>query len=514
VERDLETELKFEITAAGAKALSERFDLASLGRSRALRSIYYDTPETELRDHGFVLRVRDDGEHRVQAVKQTPTGANGVRRGEWEHRLEGRPDLSPDLDVAIRTPLGEILNRRELAFVRPVFEVELQRITRGLEIDGAVIELALDRGWARAEERRAPISEIELELKSGSPKALFALASDCASMAAIELCFVSKAARGFALLDEAEPAATSASNPGLGPGATAGEAFHAIAGAALGQVVDNARTLRGARLVEVLHQLRVGVRRLRSAMSLFRPVLADGAFEAIKTELKWLSGELDQGRDLDVFTEDVFRPALRRDPELAGLAAFGERLAAAREQAYDRAEAAIGSARFRALALRVLAWIEAGDWTLGDDPMLAGLRQRPAAALAAEEFERRRHKIVKAGGRLETMAPAERHKLRIRVKRLRYACGFFESLYSGQAAKDQKAFSTAARDLQDSLGALNDIAFSRDLAQRVAALDQGGDAGAAFAAGVLAGQALAPTEKRMKAAVKAHKLLKDAESFW
>ena len=520
--RALETELKFELDAAAAKALGEHLQFKTLGRPHQLRSVYYDTPETDLRDHGLTLRVRDDGKRRVQTVKKSVLGGNGFHRGEWENLLAPRAagDLSPDLDAAALTPLSEILNRRELAFVRPIFEVEIKRITRSVEIDGAIIEIALDRGCARAEDRRAPIGEVELELKAGSPRALFALARDCSAVAPLELCFISKAARGYALLDEADPAAAPATDPRLRPKDTAGEAFRAIAGAALTQISANARMLKTARAPAALHQLRVGVRRLRSAISMFAPMLADDGLNGVKAELKWLAGELNEARDLDVFLQDTFRPALERDPGQIGLKGFGDRLSTARERAYDRAEAAIQPPRFHALMLNSLAWVEAGDWCLGDDSVHTALRDRPIAAVAAEEFAVRWRKIVKQGRHLEAMAPAERHQLRIKVKRLRYACGFFGGLYSGKAAKAHKAFAIAARDLQDGLGALTDIAFSHDLVARVAGL--GGDpamlqkdgAEQAFAAGALVGQAAAPTGKRLKAAVKAHRALRDAKPFW
>jgi CHAD domain-containing protein len=123
------------------------------------------------------------------------------------------------------------------------------------------------------------------------------------------------------------------------------------------------------------------------------------------------------------------------------------------------------------------------------------------------------------------MEPAERHKLRIRVKRLRYACGFFASLYSGKDAKAHKAMSACARDLQDGLGALTDIAFSRKLAVRVAGLHNEGsdsEAGAgppaeaaeAFAAGALIGQAAAPADELLDRAIKACRALGKADLFW
>jgi inorganic triphosphatase YgiF len=512
----LETELKFEVDAAGAKALSRHLDLGDLGRPRALRSVYYDTPETDLRDHGLTLRVRDDGKRRIQTVKKTALGGSGFHRGEWESVLgrSAEADLAPDLDTALKTPVGAVLNRRELGFLRPVFEVEIHRITRSVEVEGSVIEIALDRGSARAADRTAPIGELELELKSGAPSALFALARTCAGVAPLALSFVSKSARGYALLDEGEPAAAAASNSRLGRKDTSGEAFRSIAGGTLTQIAANARLLSTSRRPEALHQLRVGVRRLRTAISLFRPMLDDAVFEAVRAELRWLAGELNGARDLDVFIQAVFQPAFESDPDLIGLQAFGDRLQAARLAAYDSAQAAVRSGRFHALMLSTLAWIETGAWSLTDDAALTALRDRPVLALAAHEFHKRRRKIVKAGRDLARMSPEQRHALRIKAKRLRYACGFFESLYRGKAAKAHGAFSIAARELQERLGALTDIAFSRDLATRVAQLETRPDPRAAFAAGVLAGRAAAPAEAGLKAAKSAFAKLARAKAFW
>jgi CHAD domain-containing protein len=171
--------------------------------------------------------------------------------------------------------------------------------------------------------------------------------------------------------------------------------------------------------------------------------------------------------------------------------------------------------------LTTLAWIEAGEWSVDARPASAELRRRPIKALAAEQFESRWRKVVKKGRDLAALTPAEQHRLRIKVKQLRYACGFFGGLYAGEARKAHKAFSAAARDLQDRLGALNDVAFSRDLIARVAGLDDEPKAAAevidpnqAFAAGALIGQAAASGARRLKAAAKAHRALRKAEAFW
>jgi triphosphatase len=507
----LETELKFELSAGAVKTLLDHLKLATLGEQRTLRSVYYDTPEKTLRGHGFNLRVRDDGARRVQTVKKSPAGGSGFRRGEWEIRLE---DMTPDLEAAGRTPLGEVLKPRELAQVQPIFEVELNRIGRSVEVDGAVIEIVMDRGWVRAGGRKAQIREIELELKSGPVQGLFRLARELADVAPMELCFVSKSARGFALLAGRAPSAAGSINPALKPGETAAEAFQAIAGTALTQIAANARVLKVARRLEAVHQLRVGARRLRSAISLFGPMLAGPGREHVKAELKWLGGQMDEARDLDVFIHETYRPAAERMPALTGMAAFGHVLLSAQDRAYGRVEAAIGSARFRALMLEVLAWIEAGDWTLADDPAVAALRARPIKAMASERLDDRWRKLVKTGRKLARMSPPERHHLRIQAKKLRYACGFFGGLYKDKAVQ---AFGDTVRDLQDALGALTDIAVSHDLIARLAGVVGANcavDPKAAFAAGAVLGETGAGTVGLTKAALKAHKALRKDEAFW
>ena len=506
----METELKFELGAGAVKALVEHLKLATLGQQRTLRSVYYDTPKNALKSHHYILRVRDDGEDLVQTVKKSAAGGNGFRRGEWETKVQ---DMRPDLVHAEKTPLGDLLKSRALERLKPIFEVELSRIGRTVEVDGAVIEIVLDRGCVRARGRKSQVREIELELKSGPVHGLFQLARELAEVAPIETCFVSKSARGFALLSGQPQGAVGAFNPPLKPDETAGDAFQLIAGAALAQIAANARLLRAGRQPEALHQLRVGARRLRSAISLFKPMLAGAGREQIGAELKWLTSQLDEARDLDVFIKETFKPTAERRPDLVGLTAFGHALLSAQDRAYVRAQGAMNGARFRSLMLESLAWIEAGAWC--DDPALARLRARPVRDVASERLESAYRKVLKRGRHLKALSPPQRHQLRIQAKKLRYACGFFGSAFG--KAKDQRSLAGAVRDLQDGLGALNDAAVSHDLITGLAGVAGKScviDPKAAFAAGVILGEIDAGARNQLKAATKALHALRKAEAFW
>jgi triphosphatase len=506
----METELKFEVDPAAAERLARRLALARRGKTVALRSIYFDTPDARLNAEGVALRIREEGGRYTQTVKTVGPGL-GLERGEWDAQVKGH---RLDLAAAANTPLAKALNGGA-ALLRPAFETRVERRMRRLRYDGGLVEAALDRGVVDAGAHDEPILELELELKRGRVDALFGLARELAQVAPMNLSFASKAERGYALLDGEPLAPVRTSDPRLDRDDTAASAFKAIAGSALAQIAANARVLRHERRIEALHQLRVGARRLRSAISLFRPMLEDSQLAGIKGELKWLTRELDDARNLDVFIIESFRPAAKRHARSMGLSNLGRALITAQTRAYDRAEAALGSERCRVLMLETAAWIETGVWTASED---ATRRDRPIAVVARKILTRHHRKLRKAGKRLAELAPRPRHKLRIDAKKLRYACGFFSGLYSSKAeGKRLRRFVAVMEDLQDRLGALTDIEAADSLTAELAtAAATRSDAAAklAFAAGVIAGERQTGEAKAMRSAEKALARFAEAPRFW
>jgi triphosphatase len=503
----METELKFEVDVAAAERLSQRLDLARKGVTATLHSVYFDTADARLRAEGVALRVREEGGRFIQTI-QTAAPGSGLSRGEWEAEVAG-PAL--DLAAAAETPLLAALNGCAVETLHPAFETRIERAARRMRVDGGIVEAALDRGMVGDGEAEAPILELELELKRGKPEALFTLARTLAGVAPMNLSFLSKAQRGYALKGGEALAPAKAADPKLSHADTAESAFKAIAGACLAQMADNARVLRHIRRIEALHQLRVGARRLRSAISLFRPMLEDGHVETIKSELQWLTRELDDARNLDVFITETFRPAAKRHARSMGLSNLGRALITAQTRAYDRAEAALGSQRFRALMLETAAWIETGAWTHGD----AALRERGVKQIAREILKDRNRAVVRKGKKLAALAPAARHKLRINAKKLRYACGFFSGLYSGKGAKRLKRFVAAMEGLQDGLGALTDIVAADTLTTELAAAaTSDAPARLAFAAGLIAGERQTDEAQAMRTAETAYARFAKARAFW
>jgi CHAD domain-containing protein len=179
--------------------------------------------------------------------------------------------------------------------------------------------------------------------------------------------------------------------------------------------------------------------------------------ENIKAELKWITRELGAARDLDVFAADVLAPLRDNHPEDEEILEAERDFEEKRATAYARAASAAESSRFRDAMLGLAQWIEAGPWT--NDKARKALRTRAVADHARRELARSRKAIKRRGRDLRQRSVPERHRLRIRAKRLRYATEFFAGTFPGAAnAKLRSDSLSALKDLQDALGGLNDLA--------------------------------------------------------
>jgi CHAD domain-containing protein len=279
-------------------------------------------------------------------------------------------------------------------------------------------------------------------------------------------------------------------------------AFRIIARNCLRQIIANAPGVCVCE-VEAVHQMRVGLRRLRAAIAIFGKMVADRERDRIKDELKWITGELGPARDLDVLAEDVSKKKCRTEGQ--GVAEAERAVAEKRGEAYAAAITSVRSDRFRALLLDVAEWIEVGPWTT--DAEVAARRERAVSEHAAKWLATTRKKIRARGEDLRRLDADKRHKLRIRAKNLRYAIEFFTSIRpDADKAKRREAALAALKDLQDHLGALNDIAAR-------AALVAGGDELAGHAAILLAAKD-DDVDRLLDRAQSAHSRFAEVKSFW
>ncbi|HEY6993688.1 MAG TPA: CHAD domain-containing protein [Xanthobacteraceae bacterium] len=477
-------------------------------------SVYFDTDKHTLRKKGLMLRVRRVGSRYVQTIKAT--GNSGLfERDEWEGEIASE---MPDLRLARGTALEPLLSDKFCRQLRPMFETRVRRTTYPIADGERDIALTLDKGEIATGRRSEPLCEIELELKRGNGTELFDLARELTSALPAQLAFKSKSERGYELLEDKGVAAAKGAPIDLSAGTSTREAFRTIGRACLKQIIGNEPALLAGD-AEGVHQMRVGMRRLRAAMSLFADILRDPETTALEQELKWLAGELAPARELEVLVTRVVAPARRRHSRLAGVSSLSRDLAAQRAMALARAQDAVRSARFRALTLEIAAWLEAGQWTRPQDDLVRDRGEVPIEISAAEQLTRRFRKIRKQGKVLTQLDAGRRHKLRIQAKKVRYAAEFFANLFPGKkAARRRKRFLSALEGVQDGLGDLNDIAVHEDRITAIAndggSRRRRGSPKRAFAAGLLSGREDARFETALANAADACTALARVKPFW
>ena len=480
-----EVELKLVTSKAGLrKALAlpwlKRMAGDSIKRQQ-LVSTYFDTRDFALRDRGVSLRVRRIGQQRLQTIKAS--SAVPMARAEWEAEIDRD---RPEPELVRHTDIAPIFTDAIARHLKPMFETRIGRTTMGLQIGRSDIELALDEGRVAAVDNSIDIAEIEIELKQGDHRDVAVLARKLAREIPLTFAARAKAEWGYALVEDRVCAATSGDAAVLAPSTTTADAFVIIGFHCLRQIAGNEIAVRQGD-GEGIHRMRVGLRRLRAALSLFKDVLHGKATGAIKSELKWLTEQLGPGRDADVFVSKIVAPYLDRHPKVSEFEALAHDLERARSAGFAKARAAIESGRFRRLLLDCALWLIDGDWRNDTDDLRRALRERPAGVFAHEELERRRRKIVKSVRKLERLDPMRRHKLRIAVKKLRYGRDFFESLNpDGRRSKRRRKVDRTLKALQNTLGSLNDMrvhmSWAHDFARANVAARK------AFAIGYLTGR--------------------------
>ncbi len=453
-----EIELKLTIDPAHVERLRRHPVLKSMvqgkPRRHKLHSIYFDTPEQDLLRAGFALRLRRISGCWVQTVKDGGSAEGGLhRRNEWEWPVRGgKPEPTP----STAPDLAQLLTPKLLARLRPLFVTDFWRTFWQLRTaQGDEIKMALDLGEVHAGDRCRPISEVELELKAGEAASLFEVALAIQKQVPLWVEDISKAQRGYLLCSGETPPPRMAQPVALTPAIPIAQAFQRIAGECLAQLQGNVTKL--GLNPEYMHQARVAVRRLRSALSLFGIVFPEALADVVK-ELRWLMGYLGPARDWDVFVTQTLPQIAEQLPDNRALARLQADAAGLLDTHRQAALEAVLSQRYTRLIL-----------TLG--LQLARQAEPPGGSVALGELATqtltRQHKYVRRKGRHHAaLNTAERHALRIAAKKLRYAAEFFAGIYPHKRAR---LYLAALAALQDVLGALNDAAVTQRLLAELSA---------------------------------------------
>jgi triphosphatase len=470
-------------------------------RKQELTSVYFDTDDFALREHGVSLRVRKAGGQRLQTIK-TNSGAL-ITREEWETEIDCD---QPKLELAHGTALAPLLTPKLTEQLRPVFETCVERVVIPLHIGDSDIELAFDQGRVATADAKLELTEIEIELKHGDRREVARLAKKLARTVPVTLSVRAKAELGYALLDGTLDAPVFAEPVMMARQATVADAFATVGLACLRQIAGNDAAVRHGD-PEGIHQMRVGLRRMRAALSLFKDMLHDGKVNGLKRELKWLTEQLGPARDYDVFVSKTLVPYLAKHPDRQEFEILQHDLERTRNAGFATARAAVESERFRSLLLDCALWLLDGDWRNDTDALTRALRERPARAFAQDELAHRIRKIRKQARKLERLDWRRRHKLRIMVKKVRYGREFFATLRA-DSRKAGRKLDRALKGLQSELGTLNDMRVHLERAREFAHV--GTAAQKAFAIGCLTGCEETSGSEVLRDALAAGKRLRKA----
>jgi inorganic triphosphatase YgiF len=500
-----ETELKLATSKSGLHRAMMlpwlKKHVSEGGRKQALTSVYFDTDDFVLREHGVSLRVRKVDGHRLQTIKANSSAF--ISRDEWETEIDRD---QPKLELAHGTALAPLLTSEVTEQLKPVFETQVERVVVPLHFGDSDIELAFDQGRVITVDAKLDLAEIEIELKQGHRRDAARLAKKLSRSVPITLSVDSKAERGYALLEGALDAAVFAERVAIAKKATVTEAFVAVSLACLRQIAGNHGAVRHGD-PKGIHQMRVGLRRLRASLSLFKNMLHDGKVTKLKRELKWLTEQLGQARDYDVFVRKTLAPYRAEHANRRELEILQDELERNRQANFAAAKLAVGSERFRRLLLDFTLWLLDSGWHNDSDALRRALGRRSARAFVQEELARRIRKINKRVRKLEQLDGRRRHKLRIATKKVRYGREFFETLRT-DGRKSGRKLDRALKRLQSRLGNLNDMRVhlqqAHDFARASTAAQK------AFAIGCLIGREESSANDILAEAVAAGRRLRKA----
>lgn len=424
-------------------------------KTRKLINTYYDTDDLRFLKAGCSLRVRESGGRFIQTIK-SDSGSDALHR-----RLEQNRELA---DNTITAPaIDDPKLAEQIGFLFPddlvtIFSNRFER--RSMELTcsdtGTLVEVAFDRGVVRSGRRQQPFAEVEIELLEGQPADLYRLAQQLQENGPLYLSGETKSSRGYRLARGILPDYRLAGAPVLEPETSVAVAMRVIFRDCFGQWMANHPAVLSDHDPEGVHQMRVALRRFRSALSLLSDYLPETETARIGREVKWIADALGPARDLDVFLTEIL--AETADAALTPVMVDPLREAAGTARNRRRAvmRRLLTSRRYTSAALSIGLWIERLDTTgLPDSATVTEISQAANRLLTAQWL-----KVLKRGRKFEGLDYDSRHMVRIALKKLRYANEFFRSLYKRDKARN---YGRKLSGLQDDLGFMNDMAMSMQL---------------------------------------------------
>lgn len=493
----MERELKFSIDPLAAQQLPEHPILAQLAgppRTRTLDSRYFDSADGLLANAGMVLRLRQTGPRRVLTVKTSGDGALGHARGEWEWAAAGSGPVAADEALApvdVQRALRETPVRNLglpastlLARLRPVLGTRFERMAWAIDWQGSRMELALDRGACVASRDgatlQAPISEIEIELIDGRWSHCWDLAWALAQDLPLRLSATNKAQRASALRAGERPQAPG-EPASLSPDTPLVQAARLWLSSACAQLSVWAERIGTGDAARDVHQFRVTVRRLRTALRWLQPWAKPRAMRWFEAEWRWTMQLAGLVRDADVGLQLLHDGASWQQPAPELASSWSASLQAERQRQWGTLRTHLHSPRFGRLLLALGRWSE--TWPAGASTKAAAkLRHLTLGDLArhaiGQDHKHWRQTLAACRPTLEALARGEvtavaqpeamteLHAFRIGSKRLRLSLERLGHALPDAEARRLQALRKTTEALQAVLGNWHDCQRLLETGQR------------------------------------------------
>ncbi|MBB5691533.1 CHAD domain-containing protein [Roseomonas alkaliterrae] len=463
-----------------------------VGRARSLPGdrIWFDTPEGTLAAQGLIVEAPARGPRRLLRIR--PEAAGPWHPGQPASVLrELAADAVPEEAEGGGLAAIAAFAGREHAY-------------RLAPPEGAV-EARLLTGEIRSVAAQRPAARLTL---SGAPAAVLAVARALAADLPMLPPTANLAEEGRALAAGAPARPFRQGAPDTSAATTAEEAFRHAIGHLLEVVRQCTARIAPEATPEPVHQARVALRRLRSVFRVFRRATDCAALRALDGRLREVLAVLGPARDWDVFLGGIAADVAAAFPGDRRIEALLRAAAKEREAAYAAVERMLEGAAWRMLLLDALEVLLLRPWREGAEEARREVLDAPATDFGREILDRRWTRLRRAGEDFASLTAEELHELRLDGKRLRYAAELFAPLFGPKAGR---RFLRRLAALQDGLGLANDAAVARGLVARLA---RQGDAGRAWAVGVVEGWSVARVAADRGAAREAWDRLLRRDRFW
>jgi triphosphatase len=460
-----EFELKFEIPPANLLRVATALKNGKSSRER-LQAMYFDTEEGALTRNGLVVRVRKEGRRWVQTAKG-PTSGPLVR---LEHNVSlasiakgAKPAV--DLKRHFGTPVGKAIAKalnlktgEDYPLLAPLYETDVQRATRLVSVNGSLVELALDQGRILSGTKSLPICELEVELKEGQPEHAVALARQWCAEYGLSLSSITKSMKGQRLRcgDVAGPV-VSATALSFHRDATGADVMVAVLHSCLNQILPNASEIAaGSSDPDHVHQLRVGIRRLRTALRELEG-LTDGFDTAWEPALVHVFRLLGEHRDHNHLERDLQPKLLTAEGPAVNFGQTGKDIP-------DPA-AVVRAPAFQDTLLSLIGFAHRSEPQAGGN----GMSGRDAAKKTLRSrLKKLRFQALKEAEKFTEINETDQHRVRKRLKRLRYLSEFSAPFFK---AGKVNAFIAALKPAQDALGLHNDELMAQHALRKLSTED-------------------------------------------